>query len=61
MAKKKRGFWQMVKDMKELDQMDRDERDTVTVSCLSGIAIGMILMFFIAACVGTVVVYAVMQ
>ena len=35
------GLRTMIRNMKEFDQMDDDEQDTVAVGCFAGIAVGM--------------------
>ncbi|MCK5308069.1 MAG: hypothetical protein KAJ73_05605 [Zetaproteobacteria bacterium] len=61
MSKKKRGFWGLVRDMKKWDDLDRDERDSVTVGVMAGFGVGLLVAFLPMCCVGAIWLAAVTQ
>lgn len=58
---KRRGFWQLVRDMKRWDDLDRDERDSVTVGVTMGFLGGAVVILCPASCVILIVIGVVTQ
>lgn len=56
--KMKKGYFGMIKTMKPMDELEDDEKDTVGVSCITGVAIGF-LIGMCSAIVPIVIIYGV--
>jgi hypothetical protein len=56
--KMKKGYFGMIKTMKPMDELEDDEKDTVGVSCITGVAIGL-LIGMCSAIVPIVIIYGV--
>ena len=52
---------QKIKNMKPIEEMDRDEKDTVIVSCLMGIVAGILIVVIPMFCIGIIALVAVTQ
>jgi len=50
-----------IRNMKDMDRMDQDEKDTVIVGCLTGFAIGLFIALLVFGCIGMVILIGVTQ